>query len=87
MTENPVHRLNRAVAVSFFHGPINGLTALAEVADELEHYQPYQAARAHMLRRAGLLSEARLACNQAIALSQNQAEIAFLRQMQTTLLS
>ena len=51
---NAVVALNRAVAVAELHGPADGLAALDALdAAALEDYQPYHAARADLLARAG----------------------------------
>jgi RNA polymerase sigma-70 factor, ECF subfamily len=42
------------VAIAELHGPVRGLAALAEIEPEhLDNYQPYHAARADLLGRAG----------------------------------
>ena len=74
---NPVVALNRAVAVGSLHGPSAGLDALAQV--DLQHYQPYHAARADLLARAGLPDEAIAAYDDAIRLTSNPAEREFLK--------
>jgi RNA polymerase sigma-70 factor (ECF subfamily) len=76
---DPVVALNRTVAVAELHGPTAALAALdaIDVAD-LEHYQPYHAARADLLARAGQLDAALAAYDRAIGLSTNQAERRFL---------
>ena len=68
--------LNRAVAVGALDGPSAGLDALAQV--HLDDYQPYHAARADLLVRAGHTHEAITAYDQAIALTSNAAEREFL---------
>jgi RNA polymerase sigma-70 factor (ECF subfamily) len=56
---NTVVALNRSVAVAELHGPVEGLAALAEIDPaSLENYQPYHAARADLLARAGRRDEA-----------------------------
>jgi RNA polymerase sigma-70 factor, ECF subfamily len=87
LSENPVYRLNRAVAVSFFISPNKALEELSAVSDELQDYQPFHAARADVLRRAGDYANSRQAYDKAIALSQNQIEKNFLRQKRAALLS
>ncbi|HZQ56981.1 MAG TPA: DUF6596 domain-containing protein [Acidimicrobiales bacterium] len=73
---NPVVALNRAVAVAELRGPSAGLDALAGTA--LEDYQPYHAARADLLARAGRRSDALAAYDRAISLTTNPAERDFL---------
>jgi RNA polymerase sigma-70 factor, ECF subfamily len=87
LAENPVYLLNRAVAVSFFDSPNKALAELSSISDELRSYQPFHAARADMLRRAGDYANAREAYDQAISLSQNQVEKNFLMQKRASLLS
>lgn len=74
---NAVVALNRAVAVGSLDGPSAGLDALDQV--ELKDYQPYHAARADLLARAGRTDEAVAAYDQAIHLTSNLAEREFLR--------
>jgi RNA polymerase sigma-70 factor, ECF subfamily len=60
MTESPVVRANRALAVGFRDGPDAGLAALDEVADDprLSRSNLVTTARADLLRRAGRPAEA-----------------------------
>jgi RNA polymerase sigma-70 factor (ECF subfamily) len=77
---NAVVAMNRAIAVAELHGPTEGLAALAALdVDLLEAYQPYHAARADLLARAGRLSDATAAYDRAIELTTNPAELSFLR--------
>jgi RNA polymerase sigma-70 factor (ECF subfamily) len=84
---NPVVALNRAIAVGELHGLAAGLAALAELdAAPLDAYQPYHAARADLLARAGHTAAAVAAYDRAIELSANPAERAFLdRQRASTI--
>ena len=77
---SPIVELNRAVAVSMADGPEVGLAMLERVAeaDELREYQPYHAARADMLRRAGRMEEAIVAYERAIAGAPNQVAREYL---------
>ena len=78
---NAVVALNRAVAVAELHGPVDGLAALDALdAAALEDYQPFHAARADLLTRAGEPPAARAAYDRAIELSTNPTERAFLEQ-------
>jgi RNA polymerase sigma factor (sigma-70 family) len=77
---SPVVALNRAVPLAMVDGP---QTALAEVerlnADgRLSGYQYLHAIRADLLARLGLADEAASAYRQALALTTNEAERAFL---------
>jgi len=76
---NEVVSVNRAVAVAFLRGPSAGLAALEILdADRLAGYQPYHAARADLLARAGRDADAVAAYDQAIALTTNPVERRFL---------
>lgn len=75
-----VVELNRAVAISFATSPERGLAALPP---EMEGYQGYHAARADMLRRAGQSQAAIAAYDQALALTHNPADHAFLLRRRT----
>jgi RNA polymerase sigma-70 factor (ECF subfamily) len=82
---NAVVAVNRAVAVAELHGPGAGLAAIDTVDDEvLDGYQPYHAARADLLARAGRASEALAAYDGAIELTTNPAEGRFLAERRTT---
>jgi RNA polymerase sigma-70 factor (ECF subfamily) len=79
---SPVVRLNRAVAEGRAHGAERGLALLASLeadgARRLADYQPYHAARADLLRRAGRAREAAAAYQAAIALCRGEPERRFL---------
>lgn len=76
---SPVAALNRSVAVAELRGPIEGLDALAGIDPaSLENYQPYHAARADLLARAGHREEAAAAYDRAIDLTTNTIERDFL---------
>jgi RNA polymerase sigma-70 factor, ECF subfamily len=81
MTPSPVIELNQAVAIAMLKGPEVGLALLAEVglAETLEHYYPYHAARADLFRRAGRYDNAIAAYDQALTLCQNLIERRFLQ--------
>ena len=77
---NPVVALNRAIAVGELHGSLAGLAALDAVdARPLNGYQPYYAALADLLSRAGRRNEAVVAYDQAFALTTNATELDFLK--------
>jgi RNA polymerase sigma-70 factor (ECF subfamily) len=77
---NAVVALNRAIAVGERSGPDAGLAALSDVdADDVDGYQPFHAARADLLARAGRGDEALDAYDQAIELTANPVEADFLR--------
>jgi RNA polymerase sigma factor (sigma-70 family) len=77
---SPVVALNRAVAVGFAHGPAAGLVALDELTGEpqLAGYSYLAASRADFLRRLGRTDEARVAYTEALHLTTNEVERAFL---------
>ncbi|HEX6197533.1 MAG TPA: sigma-70 family RNA polymerase sigma factor [Jiangellaceae bacterium] len=77
---SPVVKLNRAVAIGFRDGARAGLDALAPLQDEpaLATYSYLSAARADFLRRLHLWSQAAGAYEEAITLTDNDVERAFL---------
>ncbi len=77
---SPVVALNRAVAVGLDAGPEAGLAALDALAAEpiLAGYSYLAASRADFLRRLGRNADARLAYQEALMLSDNDVERAFL---------
>jgi RNA polymerase sigma-70 factor (ECF subfamily) len=77
---SPVVDLNRAVAVGFATGPEAGLALVERLASggALDGYQPFHAARADLLRRAGDTAGAAGAYRRAIELSTNTVERAEL---------
>ena len=83
---HPVVALNRSVAVAELHGPAKGLAALAAIdSGTLDTYQPYHAARADLLARAGRRDEALGAYDRAIELTTNAVERAFLVRQRSAL--
>jgi len=77
-TPSPVIELNRAVAVAMAEGPDRGLE-LIERIDGLDRYRHLHSARADLLRRLGRSDEAAVAYGQALELSAQPAERAFLK--------
>ena len=79
---SPVVKLNAVVALAMVNGPEAGLDALVELKEQgaLERYQPYHAARADLLRRAGRFREAVAAYRDAIVLTGNLTERRFLEE-------
>jgi RNA polymerase sigma-70 factor (ECF subfamily) len=83
---NAVVALNRAVAVAALHGPAAGLAALAALDPAaVEDYQPFHAARADLLARAGHPDAALDAYDRAIALTTNPSERRFLAHQRAAL--
>jgi RNA polymerase sigma-70 factor, ECF subfamily len=87
MTESPVVAINRAVAVAETRGPAAGLAALDALAGDarLAEYQPFWAARAGLLARAGDVAAADQAYQQAIGLEPDPAVRRFLQQRRAEL--
>ena len=81
ITDSPVVAVNRAVAIAETRGPAAGLAALDAVAEaaSLSDYQPYWAARADLLARAGDVAAADLAYERAIGLEPDPAVREFLQ--------
>ncbi|NES30251.1 RNA polymerase sigma factor [Micromonospora terminaliae] len=75
---SPIVRLNRAVAVAEVDGPGVGLAEVDRLAEVLDGYHAFHAARADLLRRAGRGGESRTAYDRAIDLAGNPAERAYL---------
>jgi predicted RNA polymerase sigma factor len=75
LTDSPVVRLNRAVAVAEAEGPEAGLLALEGVAF---HGHRLPAVRAELLTRLGRTDDARLSYDAALAMCGNEAERAHL---------
>ena len=73
--------INRAVAVGRVWGPVEALAALDVIAGDprLADYQPYWAARAELLARAGDAPAADRAYERAIGLESDPALRAFLQ--------
>jgi RNA polymerase sigma-70 factor (ECF subfamily) len=86
---SPIVELNRAVAVSMADGPEAGLAVLARLDHlaELRDHQPYHAARADILRRAGRTDAAIEAYERALAAAPNEVAREFLSRRLGTLLS
>ena len=77
---SPVVALNRAVAIGLASGPEAGLAALDALSDEpvLASYSYFPAARADFLRRLGRDEQASTAYSEALLLTENTVERAFL---------
>jgi RNA polymerase sigma-70 factor (ECF subfamily) len=79
MADNPVVRLNRAVALSHFAGPELALGEDNDLAMSLDGYHLFHAARAELLDRTGERALAREARLRALELCQNPAERSLLQ--------
>jgi RNA polymerase sigma-70 factor (ECF subfamily) len=80
MTPSPVVELNRAVAVAMRDGPAAGLDLVDAILErgDLAGYHLAHSARADLCRRLGRTEEARVAYEQALALTQQEPERRFL---------
>jgi RNA polymerase sigma-70 factor (ECF subfamily) len=79
ITGSPVAALNRAVALAEIRGAAGGLEAMDAIDDaRLQTYQPWWAARAVLLAKAGRLAEAGEAYERAIGLEADPAVRDFL---------
>jgi RNA polymerase sigma-70 factor (ECF subfamily) len=89
IAESPVVAVNRALALAERDGPHAALDALKPYADDprLADYQPYWAARADLLARAGAKAEALGAYDVAIGLARDPAVRRFLQRMCIDVLS
>ena len=79
MTDSPIVRLNRAVAVSRVRGPEIALGEVNDLAISLGGYHLFHATRAELLDELGEEAQAREARLRALELCENPAERALLR--------
>ena len=85
MRPHAVTALNRAVAIGEMRGAAAGLDALDSLdVTPLEDYQPYHAARADLLARAGRRDPSVAAYDRAIELTANLTERRFLERQRKT---
>jgi predicted RNA polymerase sigma factor len=86
LTGSPVVAINRALAIAETQGAAAALGAMQELdADpRLAEYQPYWAARAELLAKAGEHAEAHRAYEIAIGLEPDPAVRRFLQRRQST---
>ena len=80
MSPSPVIELNWAVAVAMADGPDAGLALMEPLADDLDRYHLFHAARADLLRRSGRPGEAKAAYQRALELVTNPIERKYLQQ-------
>jgi RNA polymerase sigma-70 factor, ECF subfamily len=87
LTRSPVVMLNRAVALAEVEGPDAALAAIEPLASDkrMLGYQPYWAARGHLLARVDRRSEAAEAFTAAIGLTTDEAVRAYLQGQVSTL--
>jgi len=78
LSDSPVVRLNRAVALSHLAGPEAALGEVNDLAMTLGEYHLLHSTRAELLDRIGEKEQARQARLRALELCQNPAERALL---------
>jgi len=78
ISDSPVIRLNRAIALWHVHGAEQAYIELFALAEDLDRYHLYHATRAELLRALGRADEARAADRRALELTENPAERALL---------
>ena len=77
--------MNRAVALAETGQLGPALDLILGLAPMLDAYQPFHAARAEYLARAGQTTEARAAYDRAIALTTSHSDATFLREKRNAL--
>jgi RNA polymerase sigma-70 factor (ECF subfamily) len=75
---SPVIALNRAVAVAMAESPRRGLELMEPLAETLDRYHLFHAARAELLRRLGRREDSAAAYRRALELTGNAVERRFL---------
>ncbi|MDZ7962712.1 MAG: RNA polymerase sigma factor [Aulosira sp. DedQUE10] len=75
---SPIVSLNRAVAISMVDSPQTAIGLIDGLAQELDGYHLFHAARADLLRRIGAFQEAANSYARAIVLATNDSERRFL---------
>ena len=82
ITDSPVVMINRGIAIAETRGVEAGLACLDTLGVDrrLAEYQPYWAARAELLSRAGMIDAAEEAYQRAIGLESDPAVRTFLQQ-------
>lgn len=83
--DNPIVRLNRAVAVAELTGPLPALTLVDALADRLDGYHAFHATRADLLRRLGRAIPAAREYDRAMETAGNPAEVAYLTALRGSL--
>jgi len=78
ISDTPVVRLNRAIAVWHLDGPAVALGEVDALAAALDGYHLFHATRAELLRALGRGTDARAADERALELTENPAERALL---------
>jgi predicted RNA polymerase sigma factor len=85
LAASPVVAINRALAIAQVHDAEAGLAAMPDAKDDprLAEYQPYWAARADLLAKAGAHFEAHQAYDMAVGLERDPAVRRFLQNRQS----
>lgn len=79
LAPSPVTRLHRAIALRYTAGAQAAMSELDGLADVLDRYHLFHAARADLLRELGQPDQARAADRRALELTANPAEQALLK--------
>lgn len=79
LAPSPVTRLHRAIALRYTEGTKAAMSELDRLAEPLDRYHLYHAARAELLRELGEPGQARAADRRALDLTANPAEQAILQ--------
>ena len=79
-------QLNHAVAIAETGALTQAIAVLHRLAADLDSYQPYHAAKADLLARAGHISESLSAYARAISMAASEADAAFLTKRRNRLL-
>lgn len=88
LRDDPVIRINRAVALAEVKGAEEALAELDSLdAEALSEFLPFHAARADLLARQGRAAEALQAYDRALALSPGEAERQFLERRRDALVA
>jgi RNA polymerase sigma factor (sigma-70 family) len=84
LSDTPVVRLNRAIALWHVAGPRAALDEVDALAGQLGGYHLFHATRAELLRALGQAADARAADERALELTENPAERALLERRLAT---
>lgn len=87
ISDGPVVRLNRAVAIAMRDGPASGLELMDALADDerMDRYHLFHAARADLLRRMGDRARAEAAYDHALTLCTSPVERRYLERRKVEL--
>lgn len=87
ISASPVVAINRALAIAELHGADAGIAAMPDADQDprLQYYQPYWAARAELLSRAGDRDQSFAAYERAVGLERDESIRRFLLKRQARL--